>query len=184
MTLVLFSFNVSPDAVRRSLVRLRQANPQAERSFWTLFANAREFDKDMRLNIVNSAGVTAAGCLPVEPKKESTALDLSRLMSRRRRLDPHVVASVQKATALASAGSLAWRGTRAVRPFPTLFFRSLALLIAFMGVNCTPSGEPPQMLYLCRLKKFYSSFGVTSAGYRESLQVGRSAAFLEMYISW
>jgi hypothetical protein len=48
--------------------------------------------------------VTAAGCLPAKPKKESTTLDLSRLMSRRRMLEPLVVASVQKATAFAIAG--------------------------------------------------------------------------------
>ena len=48
----------------------------------------------------------------------------------RRSLDPSVAASVQKATAFASAGSLAWRGTRAVRPFPGLVFLFLPVLPA------------------------------------------------------
>jgi hypothetical protein len=43
-----------------------------------------------------------------------------------------VVASVQKATALASVGSLAWRGTRAVRSFPGLVLLFLLVLLAFM----------------------------------------------------
>jgi hypothetical protein len=51
-------------------------------------------------------------------------------MSRRRRLEPPVVASIQKATALTSAGSLAWRGTRAVRSFPGLVFLFLPVLLA------------------------------------------------------
>src|SRR5687767_2627310 len=119
---------------------------------------ASPFSSISTCQALTSAGVTAAGCLPAKPKKESTAFDLSRLMSWRRRLEPLVVASVQKATAFVSAGSLVWLGTRAVRPFPTFFFRSLPLLFAFMRVDSTFSGEPPQMLYLCRLSNFYGAF--------------------------
>jgi hypothetical protein len=71
-----------------------------------------------------------------------------------------VVASVQKATALASAGSLAWRGIRAVRSFPGLVFLFLPVLLAFMGVDFTLSGEHTQMLSLYRLTFFMAHFPV------------------------
>lgn len=39
MTLVLYSFNYDPNAIRRDLIRLHKKNPNMERSFWSLLAN-------------------------------------------------------------------------------------------------------------------------------------------------
>ena len=48
MTLVLMSFNRNPDIVRRDLMQLRRADPDLDRSFWSLFANAHKLDSYFR----------------------------------------------------------------------------------------------------------------------------------------
>jgi hypothetical protein len=48
MTLVLLSFNRSPDTVRRDLTLLRRKNPDLDRSFWSLFAHADKLDSYFR----------------------------------------------------------------------------------------------------------------------------------------
>lgn len=48
MTLVLLSFNRNPDVVRRDLMQLRRADPDLDRSFWSLFANAHKLDSYFR----------------------------------------------------------------------------------------------------------------------------------------
>lgn len=53
MTLVLVSFNRSPDSIRRDLRLLRRDNPNIERSFWTLFDNADKLDVFFRTENVN-----------------------------------------------------------------------------------------------------------------------------------
>lgn len=48
MSLVLLSFNRSPESVRRDLMQLRRNNPQLDRSFWTLFEHASQLDSYFR----------------------------------------------------------------------------------------------------------------------------------------
>jgi len=53
MTLVILSFNMSPDGVRHDMRKLRRENPNLERSFWTLFDNANRLDQYFQSDIVN-----------------------------------------------------------------------------------------------------------------------------------
>lgn len=56
MTLVLLSYNTSPDSVRRDLREVRRKFRSTDRSFWTLLAHQDDFDvfRDYNVNYVTS----------------------------------------------------------------------------------------------------------------------------------